>query len=294
MARIRHLSVMDLHAVLSPAAAESVSAVGEVYEAALAESGLTGPVSSIQLSLLPPRPPTSDEHQVLVFCDRPDGFEILTCRFDAARGLGEPQVGRLVVDLLHAGLARLATARGWPRDVVASVAQSVERRLPVDVSGATHPYTVVALGRGLSAPEQPHEIRDLGGGPMNEVPRLDDDEVSRLLREVTGPDWAHWWSHSPVRTAEIHTYFDVAEPRVRVRVGRRVTVVIERPVRTFDDTADPVRLAGADVTEAVTRMTARLGLPDPPALSRRPSDPAVDGRLAGRWEPPLDSLNGGG
>lgn len=291
VALIRNLSVIDLHAVLSPAAAVIVAAVGEVYEAALAKSGLTGPVSSIQLSLLPPRRPTPDELQVLVYCDRPDGFEILTCRVDEGLSrLSEQQVGRLVADLLQVGLARLATARSWPRDIVAAVAQIVEQRLPIEVGEATRPYRVIALGRGLSAPEQPHEIRNLGGEPMNDVPKLYEDEVSRLLREVAGPDWAHWWSHSPVKTAEVHSYFDVTEPRVRVRVGKRVSVTIERPVRTFGGAADPVRLAGADVAEVVAILTERLGLPDAPRLSSRPSDPDLQGRLAGRWEPSLDSL----
>lgn len=284
MARVRSLSVDNLFGVLTPSAGVSAESVVSIYENALVAADLTGPVSGVRLGLVRPKTPTPDECTVLVYCDRPTGFEVLTAPLGmAVSRLSDEQTSRLVVDVLHVGLDRLAIARDWPRSVLAEVARNAERGLPVEVSKATHPYRVTASGRGVTAPEQPHEIRDLGGGPMNDVPKLYDDELTRLLTEVTGPDWAHWWSHSPVKTAEIHTCFDVTEHRVRVRVGKRVTVTIERPVSTLNATADLVAMARRDVADVVARLTARLGLPEPPTLTDRPRNPDHDRRLTGLW-----------
>lgn len=141
----------------------------------------------------------------------------------------------------------------------------VELRLETLLDPAPSRWDVVAVGRGASAPEQPHEIRVCGGGPTNGVPKAYLEELSRLLDVVAGDTWRGWWAESPVKLAEVFYWFAGSKPGVRVCVGTKVTGSIERPVALMKG-ANPVVLERADVAALTQRLTARLKLPEPPSL----------------------------
>ncbi|MFS0702905.1 hypothetical protein AB6N23_00140 [Cellulomonas sp. 179-A 9B4 NHS] len=243
----------------------------EHYQQAVSQSGLTGPASSIAVALYPNSRPDAAGITVLVHCDRPDGQELLTARMHRDWDSSSPaEAGWLVSDMLHAGLVRLGVARGWNRTALANALHqakaAVEQDLGAGAGAGVRRWPVTAEGRGASAPEQPHELRVVGGGPTNGVPTAYLDELSRLLDLLADDSWAEWWSRSPVKLANIFYWFDVARPAVRVRVGAMVTAAIERPVETIDRT-HPVGIARADVTALISRLTTRLNLPEPPDLT---------------------------
>lgn len=171
----------------------------------------------------------------------------------------------LIGAILDAGFTRLGTARAWDPHEVAKVLQNAHAAAGVMADGAVSPHEVLAFGRGVSAPEQPHEILVCGGGPTNGVPKAYLDELTRLLGQVASDDWARWWADSPVKLAEVFYWFDAARPGVRVRVGAKVTAAIDRPVKTVTGT-NPIDLARHDVDALVTRLMARLQLSNHPEL----------------------------
>lgn len=267
MPRLRHLWVHDLTGA-DPAAARSgvVASIARHYQQAMFESGLTGPASSVAVALHPSSRPT-DGIVVLVQCDKPGGLELLTAQMPRDWELvTSAEAGQLVSDLLHAGLVGLGLTRAWDRTTLTDALDRARTAAERSLGTAARRWPVTAEGRGVSAPEQPHELRLVGGGPTNDVPTAYHDELLRLLHLLVDESWAGWWSRSPVRLGELFYWFDGARPGVRVRVGAKVTAAIERPVATIDRT-DSVGMARADVTALTQRLTTRLNLPAPPDLA---------------------------
>ena len=268
MPRLRYVFVIDYTAAEPDHVKRNVVAKAAAhFQQALFTSGLTGPASTIGVALHPHGDPLADTITVLVQCDRPDGQEIITADIpDGWSSTSPREAARVVSDLLDAGLTRLGAARDWDGGALA-IALDSARAAVVEEFGATPPrWKAVAEGRGVSAPEQPHELCVVGGGPTNDVPTAYLDELHRLLDLLAGDAWARWWSASPVRLARIFYWFDAARPGVRVRVGASVTASIERPLGTID-VVDPARQAREDVTSLVQRLAVRLDLPAPPELT---------------------------
>lgn len=240
-----------------------VDAVATHFRVALRDLGLTAPASTVGVALHPAARHGDDTVRVLVWCDPPDGAEIITADLPhgwAARSATE--VAHLVAAVIATGLTRLASARGWDLGEALDIGRAAVEQ---EFGTGTEPWQVVAEGRGASAPEQPHEILIVGGGPGNGVPKAYLDELSRLLHIVAGDTWRAWWPHSPVKVAEVYYWFDAACPGVRVRQGVKVRADIDRPVSSMKGT-NVTLLARRDVEALVARLVSRLGLPPPPDL----------------------------
>ena len=178
-----------------------VDAVAAHFRVALRDLGLTAPASTVGVALHPAARHGDDTVRVLVWCDPPDGAEIITADLPhgwAARSATE--VAHLVAAVIATGLTRLASARGWDLGEALDIGRAAVEQ---EFGTGTEPWQVVAEGRGASAPEQPHEILIVGGGPGNGVPKAYLDELSRLLHIVAGDTWRAWWPHSPVKVAEV-------------------------------------------------------------------------------------------
>lgn len=268
MPRLRWIDVDD-HADGGPHAGwgDVLNKVAECYQLPLAESGLQGPSSSIALPLHAPEESTPKTVTVLVYCDKPEGGELMTTAwpFDVMSA-STSEVAALLGDVFDAGLKRLGVARDWDEQILAKVLQSGRVSTRGTFGSAPPRWDVVAVGRGSSAPEQPHEIHICGGGPTNGVPKAYLEELNRLLDVVAGDTWKGWWAESPVKLAEVFYWFDRSKVKVQVRVGTKVTGSIERPIAMMMMGANPVDLARADVSALTQRLTARLKLPEPPRL----------------------------
>jgi len=127
---------------------------------------------------------------------------------------------------------------------------------------------VHVVGRGATAPEQPPEIRFVGGGPSNGVPRSYQQTLTNLLRQVADePAWLQWWSAADRAILEIFYWYDVDGCRVTARRGRnKLIAAIERPTSTMQRSPDPAALARQDVGELLAAIRHRMRLPEPPAL----------------------------
>ena len=164
-----------------------VDAVAAHFRVALRDLGLTAPASTVGVALHPAARHGDDTVRVLVWCDPPDGAEIITADLPhgwAARSATE--VAHLVAAVIATGLTRLASARGWDLGEALDIGRAAVEQ---EFGTGTEPWQVVAEGRGASAPEQPHEILIVGGGPGNGVPKAYLDELSRLLHIVAGDTW---------------------------------------------------------------------------------------------------------
>lgn len=266
MSRLRQVDIRDYTGVGSDEPwRDALQVIAESFTGALVTSRLRGPASGIGVALHPAKTPTSTV-EVLVHCDKPDGQEIITADLpeDVVTAPVE-QRASVVVSILEAGLIRLRVARGWDPDALSRVLQEARSTVGAALALAPPPYAVLGVGRGVSAPEQPHEILICGGGPTNGVPAAYLDELTRLLDMVAGEAWAGWWQASPVKVAEVFYWFDAAKPGVRVRVGAKVIASIDRPVATMRG-ANPVELAHHDVARLTERLASRLDLPERPAL----------------------------
>ena len=267
MARLRKLYLWwgDTTPADMPSWWERLRLIEEDYSSAFLASGLQGPVSGIGLHVRAGE--VEDPIEVAVMCDKPEGSEGLiavvpAAVFDRADALSVS----LIVEMLEAGLARLGVARGWEPAILDQILKNARQVVAQRESLAFTPHAVMARGRGVSAPEQPHELLVCGGSPTNGVPSLYLDEIGRLLQPLQEDDaWIRWWQDSPVKIGEIFYWFNGARPGVRVRVGSKVTASIERPVGTLRG-FNPVEQATADVQALIGRMRERLDLQAPPAL----------------------------
>ncbi|MET4078660.1 hypothetical protein [Janibacter sp. UYMM211] len=268
MARLRTVDLWDVASREGPASSldQSMGLVHEHYSASLSESGLVGPSSRIDVSL---HWTDKADRQItaLAYCDNPDGSELITAvlpRFVA--GLSDHEQALLLCDVVDAGTKRLAEARQWDLGTVDALIRSARLAVAGPSAPASSGFDVTAAGRGVSAPEQPHEMVFIGGGPTNGVPGDYLPEVERLLEYVTSSDeWFQWWARSPVKIAEIVIWFDAERVGPRVRVGRKVSADVWRPVKSMRGT-DPVALAREDVSALTRRLAERLELGAPPSL----------------------------
>ena len=267
MPRIRHIDVHDESGGDAvPGRREVLELIAAAYQDAVANSGLQGPDSWVSIGLLPSQPSSGEPVSVLVQCDKPVNGETITASMPSEVLSANPgQFAALIGDVITAGLSRLGVARGWDAEVLAGATGAAKASIQDLVGPASNPWRVMAVGRGASAPEQPHEIAICGGGPMNGVPKAYTEELDRLLTVVASDGWASWWSRSPVKLVEVFYWFDAAKPGVRVRVGAKVTAAIDRPVATISG-ANPIELARADVDALTRRLTTRLNLSNPPKL----------------------------
>jgi hypothetical protein len=126
---------------------------------------------------------------------------------------------------------------------------------------------VVVHGVGASAPEQRHEMRVCGGGPINDTSRVYTRTLDLMLDQLETEPWQLWWSRSPVAVLDIYYWFDGNRPGIRVqRRAQAGTASITRPARDQGQSAEGVQQAHADVAALVDRIRARFELPDPPEL----------------------------
>jgi hypothetical protein len=125
---------------------------------------------------------------------------------------------------------------------------------------------VVVRPTGDTLPDRPCEIRVIGGGPTNDVPRKYQATLTRLLDAVTAPPWQTWWAASGETLLEIWYDFEPRAAGARVRRGRnRVKASIDRPTPTMIAAEDPAELAREDVVALMTAVQHRFKLgPLPP------------------------------
>lgn len=267
MPRIRLLQIDDFRTKKASIASSDVfTFVAHSYQTALFESRLDGPSSWVAVSVHFDADPRSGDIRVLVYCDKPDQMEIIAAHLpEGSESLALTQLARVLTDVLDSGLSRLGLARGWDSRVLTNALESARHAAHAKFGECPSGWHVFAEGRGATAPEQPHEILFLGGGPVNGVPKAYLQEMDRLLHIISGETWAKWWSNSPVRIAEIVYVLDGARSGVRIVVGPIVKATIERPVGTIRG-KDPTRLAREDVAMLAQRLALRLGLPNPPEL----------------------------
>lgn len=167
-------------------------------------------------------------------------------------------------------------------------------------AGGRRPELVVTASRDVA---DDHEIRLIGGGPINHVPHDYLDVLYSLvdeLRELALP----WWSAADRTSLRIQYYIGERGTPSQVKVRRlpdRVTVAIHRSLDTFDhlDDRDGGRLAQDDVRDLVEGVTKRMSLaitPEVERFLRVDLAPDVDlGRhhgRSGRWpeEPAFDPV----
>lgn len=268
MARLRTIDVCDVAALEGDASPlhRFMELVSHHYSAAAAASGLVGPISRIDVAL---HWGEGDDRAILVlaYCDKPDGSELITAVLPrVVAGLSDHEQALLLCDVVDAGTKRLAEARRWDLGTVDALIRSARLAVAGPSAAASSGFDVTAAGRGVSAPEQPHEMVFIGGGPTNGVPGDYLPEVERLLDHVTSSDeWVRWWARSPVKIAEIVIWFDTERAGPRVRVGRKVSADVWRPVKTMRGT-NPVALAREDVSAVTRRLAERLDLGAPPSL----------------------------
>ena len=135
--------------------------------------------------------------------------------------------------------------------------------MPVVARGEADPSWIVDVqGRGSYAPEQPHEVRYLGGGPRNFVPGLYWEEWDRLMKPLRGPRGAAWWASSTVPLLEVLLNTDASRSGVTLRVSRGgygVCAYVNRTRASFPGT-DPRKLARADFEQMLARLSDRFRL----------------------------------
>lgn len=127
-----------------------VDAVAAHFRVALRDLGLTAPASTVGVALHPAARHGDDTVRVLVWCDPPDGAEIITADLPhgwAARTATE--VAHLVAAVIATGLTRLASARGWDLGEALDIGRAAVEQ---EFGTGTEPWQVVAEGRGASAP----------------------------------------------------------------------------------------------------------------------------------------------
>jgi hypothetical protein len=125
--------------------------------------------------------------------------------------------------------------------------------------------TVTVAGAGPDAPEQGHEIRIIGGGPMNGVPRRYSVTLSRLLDRMK-EHGETWWEDSDLAILDVEYHFSAAKPGIALRRGRnRLKATINRPVETIG-AVRPGQVAHDDVLALVEAITRKQGLGPPPSL----------------------------
>jgi hypothetical protein len=124
---------------------------------------------------------------------------------------------------------------------------------------------VTVAGAGPDAPEQGHEIRVIGGGPMNGVPLRYSVTLGRLLDRMKEHGEA-WWADSDLAILEVEYDFSAAKPGIALRRGRnRLKATIKRPVATIA-AVRPGQVAKGDVLALVEAVTRKQGLGPPPSL----------------------------
>lgn len=263
MPRVRRLDVfVPDHDAPRYRFAAAMAQLSTAYGQALLDLELTGPCSSIMI-VAHPADRGADGVLVLVHCDRPEDSEMIAVRLpDDVAAASTTDVAHLAADVLDGGLTRLAVARGWD-GVTGRLAQARAE----DLDGTpSHRWAVTTQGRSVTAPEQPHALSVVGGGPTNGVSPDYSHELDRLLDRLGDAAMVDWWRQSPVKLGEVYYWFDAKRPGVRVTVTRRVNAAILRPVETIR-LADPVALARADISALLARLATRLDLPTAPLLT---------------------------
>lgn len=266
MARVRHVyshGGMGTAMLLGGA----IASIAPHYERALATVDLRGPLSTVGFMshVEPERAP--HDVLVLVYVDRPEDHEIIIVK--TPRGLEEvpaPDLTHLATQVIDAGLTRLGQARGWDPKIVAAVlaagrSQALERE-----EGATVPWVVHAEGRGVSAPEQPHELTFPGTLYVDADTQAYDDALDQLLSALKTDAFQEWWRGAPVPIGEVFCNHGGTKAGVTVHLSRRVTANINRPTATILQT-DPAAQARADAEALLERIEKRLNLPPAPPLA---------------------------
>lgn len=142
------------------------------------------------------------------------------------------------------------------------------RALPVPAGKVVSPLPVHVVGKGATAPEQPHEILFMGIDRRRRCSREYVRTLEHLLHLVEGEEaWLRWWSASPAALLDIFTSFDNGRQGIRVRrTGSRVNAAITRAAKDQLRGPEGVQQARDDVTALVGRLRGRFELAEPPAL----------------------------
>jgi hypothetical protein len=111
------------------------------------------------------------------------------------------------------------------------------------------------------------EIRAIGGGPTNDVPRTWHQELYRLWDLLEGRDWAAWWAGAGVSVLELSWDGMATDDRVVVRRGKDKLVarIEHRPGSV--PASDGVETARRDMEALVAAVRRREGLGEPPPLA---------------------------
>jgi hypothetical protein len=123
----------------------------------------TLPVVLVGLHLDPTQAPSTVT--VLVYVDRVEtGSPEIISAFvpPEARTLTAADLAVLHGRILAAGFDRLGEARGWSHETLEKIAAT--HAPGVGTTDAAARFAVTAVGRGASAPEQPHELCVVGAG----------------------------------------------------------------------------------------------------------------------------------
>lgn len=165
----------------------------------------------------------------------------------------------LARDVITATLGVLAGHRQWSLVALDGVRSVVDEA--IGAAEPALPFSVVAT-TGIPSG---HEIRSIGGGPTNGVPRGYLDEVERLVQagQTTHLDW---WRAADRLLLEISYEFrtDANGPSVRRR-GGKLDARIRRDPRSLAAAPDPAAVARADVGELLELVGRTMSLgPCPP------------------------------
>ena len=127
---------------------------------------------------------------------------------------------------------------------------------------------VAVRGSGVSAPEEPHRLVFIGGGPMSGAVHLFDRLFTEAMRRVCGPSGQAWWQDAGI-SGSIETLYDEdgTRPAVRGRlVGQELRVRVVRPLETLGRGVDVAGLAEADAAAIVALLRRRTRLGPHPEL----------------------------
>lgn len=281
MARFRRVFSHDAEdqGPSAQALARGIEEICPVYEHALSQETLHGRISAAGLRCHSDEARDRDDVLVLVYDDgRPADHELVIVK--APPGIDEApsaDVRHLAAAVLTGALTRLGQTLQWNHQEASNVLEAARAAAVEGLPPADTAWAVRVEGRGVNAPEQPHELTFVGAGPTSARTKAYDDAFGDLATSLDTVAFQEWWSQAPVPIGEIWCWHDGSKAGVRVRLGRRVTATIERPAATIevDHAATQAR---SDLEALLARLSQRLDLSPPPPLTEASPLPGMPSR----------------